>query len=377
MAAKTAVALDPLASSEIKSRLSRLRGVMQAKRLDALLVSSVPSVRYLSGFTGDSSVALVARSGQYLLTDFRFEEEAAITAPLFRCLLRKRGMIELVEKLARRLRLRKLGFEEHVLTAAELRALTGRLGRSRLAPTTGLVEGLRAIKSPAEVETIRKAVAAAERGLGLARRAIRAGATEASAAAELRRALVARCGAQDQAFETIVAEGPRGSLPHARPTDREVHSDSLVLIDWGARVGFYHSDLTRVLALGKAPPLYRKLVKLVRQAQLAALEVIRPGVRMGDVDRAARSVIERAGYGPRFGHALGHGIGLEVHEGPRIWARAEEKLEPGMVFTVEPGIYLPRRFGIRLEDDVLVTGTGAEVLSSMAHDERLTGEPQG
>jgi Xaa-Pro aminopeptidase len=364
MTVKSQTPPEPFSTGEIRSRLARLRATLKERKLDALLVSSVPSVRYLSGFTGDSSTLLVARSGQYLLTDFRFEEEAAITAPLFRCLVRKRGMMELVEKTARRLRLRKLGFEEHVLTAGELRALAGRLGRSRLAPTTGVVEGLRMIKSPAEVAVIRKAAAAAERGLVLARRAIRPGATEASVAAGLRHLLVERCGAQDQAFETIVAEGPRGSLPHARPTDRAIRRDSLVLIDWGARVGFYHSDLTRVLALGKTPPLYRKLVKLVRQAQLAAMEIIRPGVRAGEVDRAARSVIERAGYGPRFGHSLGHGIGLEVHEGPRVWARAEEKLEPGMVFTVEPGIYLPGWGGVRIEDMVLITKTGVEVLTS-------------
>ncbi|HOX05606.1 MAG TPA: Xaa-Pro peptidase family protein [Planctomycetota bacterium] len=366
---------NPFSSSEIRPRLERLRQAMREQRLDALLVSSVPSVRYLSGFTGDSSVALVTRTGQYLLTDFRFEEEAAITAPLFRCLVRRLGMMELVEKTARRLRLRRLGFEEQVLTAAELRDLGGRLGRSRLVPTAGVVERLRMIKSPAEIAVLRRAAAAAERGLLLARRAIRPGATEAAVAAELRRCLVARCGAQDQAFETIIAEGPRGSLPHARPTDRKVRRGSLVLVDWGARVGFYHSDLTRVLALGKAPPLYRKLVKLVRQAQLAAMEIIRPGVPLADVDRAARAVIERAGYGPRFGHALGHGIGLQVHEAPRLWARAAEKAEPGMVFTVEPGIYLPGKFGIRIEDDVLVTATGMEVLSSLPHDERLAGEP--
>ncbi len=375
MPAKTPADANPFSASEIRARLSRLREGLKERKLDGLLVSSVPNVRYLSGFTGDSSTALVTRAGQYLLTDFRFEEEAAITAPLFKCLVRKRGMMELVERTARRLRLKKLGVEEHVITAGELRALAGGLGRSRLAPTSGMVERLRAIKSPAEVATIRQAVAAAERGLVLARRSVRAGATEATVAAELRRQLVAGCGAQDQAFETIIAEGPRGSLPHARPTDRPIRRDSLVLVDWGARAGFYHSDLTRVLALGKAPKLYRELVGLVRRAQLAAIEIIRPGVAIADVDRAARSVIERAGYGPRFGHSLGHGLGLEVHEGPRISSQAKGKVEAGMVFTVEPGIYLPGRFGIRIEDDVLVTATGVEVLSSLPHDERLSGEP--
>ena len=376
MAAKPGNMPNPFSESEIRSRLARLREVLKEKKLDGLLVSSVPNVRYLSGFTGDSSAALVARDGPFLLTDFRFEEEATLTAPLFRCLVRKLGMNELVAKTVRRLGLKRLGFEEHVLTAGELRDLAGRLLRRRLAATTMIVERLRAVKSPAEVEAIRRAVRAAEQGLRLARRSIRPGATEQSAAAGLRHALVTRCGAQDQAFETIVAEGPRGSLPHARPTGRGLGRDSVVLIDWGARFGFYHSDLTRVLALGGTSGLYRKLIRLVRQAQLAAVERIRPGARVAEVDRAGRRVIERAGYGPRFGHSLGHGLGLEVHEHPRIWARAAERLEPGMVFTVEPGIYLPGRFGIRLEDDVLVTDSGCEVLSSLPHGQRLDREPE-
>jgi Xaa-Pro aminopeptidase len=365
----------PFAGPEIRARLSALRELLRERRLDGFLVSSVPSVRYLSGFTGDSSLALVTRSGQYILTDFRFEEEAGLSAPLFRCLVRRHGMMELVARTAARLRLGRLGFEEHVLTAADLRELAGRMGRRRLARTSQAIESLRAVKSPAEVAAIRAAVRAAERGLLLARRAIRPGATERSAAEELRHALVARCGAQDQAFETIVAEGPRGSLPHARPTGRPIRRGSVVLVDWGARVDFYHSDLTRVLALGGTSRQYARFVRLVRQAQIAAIEIIRPGVRLADVDAAARRVIVKAGHGERFGHALGHGVGLEVHELPRVWGRSGEVCRPGMVFTVEPGVYLPGKFGIRIEDDVLVTETGCEVLGRLPHDARLRGEP--
>lgn len=366
---------DPFAPSEIRARLERLREVLRRRRLDGLLVGSVAGVRYLSGFSGDSSMALVTRERQHLLTDFRFEEEAALSAPLFACRLRRRGLMEAAAALAGRLRLRRLGFEDHLLPAGGWRELAGRLaGRCRLAATRGLVEELRAVKSPAEVAAIRAAVGAAERGLRLARRAFRPGASELSAAAELRRAMVARCGAQDQAFETIVAEGPRGSLPHARPTDRAIGGQSLLMVDWGARCRFYHSDLTRVLAAGRIPRAWAKLVRLVRAAQLAALERVRAGASLAAVDRAARAVIARAGYGARFGHGLGHGLGLEVHEEPRVWARAAGRLEAGMVFTVEPGVYLPGRFGVRLEDDVLVTETGCEVLSSFAHDPRWRGE---
>jgi Xaa-Pro aminopeptidase len=328
-------------------------------------------VRYLSGFTGDSSVALVTRRGEYLITDFRFEEEAALSAPLFRTVIQRKGLNAAVDRTARRLRVRRLGVQEEVLTAESQRAL--RSGRT-LVPTKLMVDRLRAIKSPAEVEAVRAAVRAAERGLRLARRAIRAGTDERSAAAELRYRLVRGAGAQDQAFETIVAEGPRGSLPHARPTERRIRRDSVVLVDWGARCAFYHSDLTRVMALGRIPRLFKRLVGLVREAQLAAMERIKAGVRIRDVDRAARRVIAKAGYGKRFGHSLGHGLGLEVHEFPRVGPRSEGRLETGMIFTVEPGVYLPGRFGIRLEDDVLVTETGCEVLSSLPHDARLSGD---
>jgi Xaa-Pro aminopeptidase len=343
---------------------------MKARRLDAVLVSSVAGVRYLSGFTGDSSVALVTRRGQYLITDFRFEEEAELSAPLFRAVIHRRGLMSMAARRAGRSRVRRLGYQEQVLSAAQLAALRG---SARLVPVGLLVDRLRAVKSSAEVAAVRAAVRAAEKGLLSSRRAFRAGIDERSAAAELRRALVRTAGAQDQAFETIVAEGPRGSLPHARPTERRIRRGSTVLIDWGARVGFYHSDLTRVLATGRIPRLFGRLLRIVREAQLAALERIRPGVQARQVDAAARKVIARAGYGERFGHGLGHGLGLEVHEHPSISPRSTGRLEPGMIFTVEPGIYLPGRFGIRLEDDVLVTEAGCEVLSSLPHDARLAG----
>jgi Xaa-Pro aminopeptidase len=362
---------DPFSAAEIRGRLARLREKLRESKLDAILVSSVASVRYLSGFTGDSSVALITARGQYLITDSRFEEEGAKSAPLLKVLIHRKGLMDLVGRTANRLKVRRLGYEEHVLTAAQMTQLKS--GR-RLVPTRLMVDRLRAVKSPAEVAAVRVAVKAAEKGLLALRRDIRAGSDERTVAAELRHKMVTIAGAQDQAFENIVAEGPRGSLPHGRPTDRPIKRDSLVLIDWGARCGFYHSDLTRVLALGRIPRLFGKLVGVVRDAQLAALERIRPGVPVQDVDRAARKVIAQAGYGERFGHGLGHGLGLEVHEFPRVAPRGEGRLEAGMVFTVEPGIYLPGRFGIRLEDDVLVTETGCEVLSSLPHDPRLSGD---
>jgi Xaa-Pro aminopeptidase len=344
---------------------------MRRQRLNGLLVSSAAGVRYLSGFTGDSSWALVTPSRQYLITDFRFAEEAAISAPLFKTLIHRRGLPELTDRTTRRLRLRRLGFEENSLSAGAAAAL--KAGR-RLVRTWPLLERIRAVKSPAEVAVIRAAVRAAEDGMRLAQRTYRAGMTESEAAAELRYRLVRSCEAQDQAFESIVAEGPRGSLPHARPTGRRITRDSLLLLDWGARCNFYHSDLTRVLALGRIPRLFSRLAVVVRNAQLSAMELIRPGVTLQEIDAAARKVIAKAGYGSCFGHSLGHGIGLEVHEFPRVGPRSRERAEAGMVFTVEPGIYLPGRFGIRIEDDVLVTGSGCEVLSSLPHDVRMRGD---
>ncbi len=357
----------PFCKSEISARLAGLRREMKSQRLDGMLVSSPADVRYLSGFTGDSSVLLITRNVQLLITDFRFEEEAADSAPLMKLLVHSRGLMNLVEQNVRRRKLKRLGCQENHLTIAQLEALGGR----KIVPSAAIINRLRAIKSPAEIAAMRVAIAAAEKGMKSLRRIIKPGMDENRLASELRYSMVRKFQAQDQAFPAIVAEGPRGSLPHAQPSGKLLKCNSLLLFDWGARCDYYHSDLTRVMALGRIPKLFNQVVKIVREAQLTAIERIKPGVAFRDIDKSARKVIERAGYGDNFGHSLGHGLGLEVHEYPSVGPRSEGWLEPGMIFTVEPGIYLPGRFGVRLEDDVLVTASGCEVLSTLDHSVRL------
>jgi Xaa-Pro aminopeptidase len=237
-----------------------------------------------------------------------------------------------------------------------------------LLPQADLVETLRLIKDDGELAEIREAIQQAERGFQLLKASLSPDMTEQQAANELERAM-RHFGAKQAAFDTIVAVGPRAALPHAQPTSTRIGDAAFLLIDWGARNSAgYHSDLTRMVVTGTISPKLEKLYRVVLQAQRRGIEAVRPGVPGGEVDSAARDAIRQAGWGKNFGHGLGHGIGLEIHEGPRVSQNSRVELKPGMVVTVEPGIYLPGWGGIRIEDDVLVTRTGHEVLTSLPRD---------
>ena len=249
------------------------------------------------------------------------------------------------------------------MTVSQRDRLAADLPKVELEASSGLVENLRQIKDKEEVARIREAIRQAEKAFGVIRASLRGGKTEKQVADELD-AQFRLFGAVGSAFPAIVAVGPRAALPHAKAGAREIGSSDFVLIDWGANGGLYNSDLTRVLVTGKIPPKLERIYRVVLRAQHAAIDAIRPGVVAHDVDRVARDRIARAGFGRYFGHGLGHGLGLEVHEGPRLASGSQVVLKPGMVVTVEPGIYLPGWGGVRIEDDVLVTRTGCEVLSS-------------
>jgi Xaa-Pro aminopeptidase len=240
-------------------------------------------------------------------------------------------------------------------------------GKARLQATTGVVANMRRVKDDSELAAIRKAVDIAQRGFEKLTGWLKPGMREREVAARLTYDMT-RMGAQGPAFAPIVAVGRNGSLPHYEPGDGVVSDREGVLIDWGARADWYVSDLTRVVWPGSIPTELAKVYQVVREAQQAAIAAIKPGVSASSVDRIARSHIAKAGYGRRFTHSLGHGIGLNVHEGPGLRKGGEDKLEPGMVVTVEPGVYLPGVGGVRIEDDVLVTAGGHEVLSSLPSD---------
>jgi Xaa-Pro aminopeptidase len=251
------------------------------------------------------------------------------------------------------------------MTVEESENLSKKVRQVELVATSGLVEELRMIKDAHEIGEIREAVRIAERGFSCLRSALVGGATELEVAHDLEHSM-RRFGAERAAFEPIVAVGPRAALPHARPGKNHINESPILLVDWGAETtSGYKSDLTRVLVTGKVLPKLEKIYGVVLKAQLRAIDAIRPGAKASQVDRAARSIIEKAGFGKQFGHGLGHGFGLDIHEEPRMSPISKCELKPGMVITVEPGIYIPGWGGVRIEDDVLVTRDGHEVLTSV------------
>jgi len=348
-------------------RRDALRAKLATPGLAGLLVVDPTNVAYLTGFSGDSSYLVVGRDRDVIVSDGRFTTQLEQECPGLEAYIRPnvQSMPKATAHVASGLGLASLGFESAHLSFAGWEALKGELGSTALAPTSDLVESLRAIKDEDEVARIREAVAIAQDAFLELRGELAPGMTEKEAADRLEAKMRAR-GATGTSFPTIVAVGRRAALPHARPTaEARIGDDDFVLIDWGACGRSYKSDLTRVVVTGNVTPEFEKVYRLVLAAQERAIAAIRPGARAQDVDAEARSTIEQAGFGRFFDHGLGHGIGMDVHEGPRLRRESPTLLEPGMVVTVEPGIYLPEWGGVRIEDDVLVTPDGREVLSSL------------
>jgi Xaa-Pro aminopeptidase len=352
---------------ELETRHEAVRSQMRRRRLGALCLSDPASVRYVSGFTGSESALVLSRARAWLLTDFRYREEAEATADHFETVLWKGS---LAGECGRRLRstgTRRAGYEEAHLTVRDFEALRETAGRRELAGASSLVRRLRRRKSAWEVKRIAAALRIAEAAFAELRAYLRPGVREFELATELDYRM-RRLGAEAPAFPTIVAFGANASLPHAHPGRRKLRAGGVVLIDWGARLHGYHSDLTRTLFAGSMSPAWRARYEAVRAAQRVGMETIAPSATGRDADGAARAELDGHGLAEAFGHALGHGVGLEVHEGPGLSRRNVELLEPGAVVTVEPGIYLPRRGGIRIEDMVLVTETGRRRLSRLPSD---------
>jgi Xaa-Pro aminopeptidase len=334
--------------------------------VDALLVTNFTNVTYLTGFTGDDSYLLVRDDGDAVLSDPRYTTQLGEECPDLDHHVRRPGesIVKLVAKVLRRAKTRRLGIEGDSMTVSLRDQIADRLPKLEIHPTRGLVEDLRQVKNKGEIEQIRQAIWHAEKAFGVIRATLRPEKTEKEVADEMEYQL-RLFGADRSGFPTIVAVGPRAALPHATPTEQQIGSADFVLIDWGAAGGQYRSDLTRVLVTGRISPKLERIYRVVLNAQRKAIAAIRPGAIAHHVDRAARRTIHQAGFGRYFGHGLGHGIGLDVHEAPRLAANSRTVLKPGMVVTVEPGIYLPGWGGVRIEDDVLVTRTGHEVLTTV------------
>jgi Xaa-Pro aminopeptidase len=393
----TAVAgLPPCATA---ARLGRLLDALEPAGCDALVVTNLRNVRYLTGFHGSAGVLVVSRAGARLLTDGRYETQAPAD-------LAAAGVdtvqVAITSESGPGARPAKEVFLDAVLAAAEAGAraagrggdtgVTGtcRVGlestsvtwadqrrylswletmgdRAVLVPTDGVVEQLRAVKDPGEVARIETAAGIADAALAEVAHLLTTGVSEVAFGAELDAAM-RRLGAAERSFETIVASGPNSARPHARPTDRRVERGDLVVIDFGATVDGYRSDMTRTLLVGPGSAAQRELLEVVRAAQAAGAAAVGPGVPCSEIDRACRSVIEAAGLGDRFVHGTGHGVGLDIHEAPWVNSRSAATLAPGHVVTVEPGVYLPSVGGVRVEDTVLVTDTGARPLTRAPKD---------
>ncbi len=355
----------------MSDRAGRLIGLLPDQGVDVLLVTALVNVRYMTGYTGSNGLAVIGPQTRVFVTDFRYVEQAAEEVdPSYD---QERDQLELFDAMVASLPAGgelRLGFDDNNITVrqhARLRELLPE--RVELVSAGGLVERLRAVKEPREIEKIRVATRAADEALrALLERGL-TGRTERELADALEQMMRER-GADRPSFDSIVAAGPHGALPHAKPRDVEVKAGEMVVIDWGAEVNGYCSDCTRTIAAGEPSDEAREVYELVLAAQIAGVEAIHAGAGGREVDAAARKVIDDGGHGDHFGHGLGHGVGAEIHEAPRLSMRSEDELETGNVVTVEPGVYLPGRLGVRIEDLVVVGDGGCEILTSL--DKQLT-----
>ncbi len=338
----------------------------RAAGVDGLLVTHLPDVRYLCGFTGSHAALVLARGRAVLFTDGRYTAQAKAEALGTRVVISKKPAVVAACEWIEAAGVRRCGFDATHTTVAALetmrKAVSAGVRRGLFVAVGSLVAGLREVKDADEIQRMRKAALV---GCGLFDAMLgylESGLTEIAVAAELEHA-ARLAGAEGMSFETIVASGERSAMPHGRATAAKLPRRGFVTLDFGVMLDGYCSDMTRTVHLGKATAEERDVYDFVLEAQEAAVAAVAPGVTAGDVDEAARSVLRRAGLDGYFSHSAGHGIGLEIHEGPRIAAKQTQVLEQGMVITIEPGVYMPGKFGLRIEDMVLVTTAGREILT--------------
>lgn len=344
-------------------RRRKLRSLMGELGIGSLLVTRRENIRYLTGFTGSAGVVVQYGSTMYLITDFRYKLQAGREAAGVRILIQKNDWTGSFHELARRTGMQEVWYDDTSLTGDTLRKL--RAPGLKLKGRGDVVADLRKRKDQREIRSIRTALRRAERSFQELAPSIRPGVTEQDLALQLE-FLMRRKGARRSAFDIIVASGGNGAMPHASVTSRRLRRGDLVTFDFGAEADGYFCDLTRTFCVGSPDRKQRAIHELVQQAQQAAIRACRPGVACSTVDAAARDIIAGAGYGDCFGHGTGHGVGLMVHEAPRLSPTSKDVLEQGMVVTIEPGVYIPGWGGVRIEDMVLVSEQGPKVLSSFS-----------
>jgi Xaa-Pro aminopeptidase len=350
----------------IVHRWRAARAQLKSMKADALLVSYYPDVSWLTGFEGDDSWALLTAEAIWLISDFRYAEQIARECPWVNAIMRKKRLSEELIKICRKARTRVLAIQQESVTLRQQAAIAEftKPAGIRLKAIPEVLVQLRNVKDSNEIALIEQAVMIAEHSFDALKVHLKAGQTENEIAGLLVYEMRRR-GASNASFDPIVAAGANGSLPHYRPGAVKLQNNSALLVDWGALFNGYRSDLTRMIFLGDPPRKIREIYQIVLEAQEAALAAIKPGVQGKKIDKIARDIIAKAGYGSAFGHSLGHGIGRDIHEQVSLSQRADVILTSGMVVTVEPGIYLPGVGGVRIEDDVLVTDNGYRVLSRL------------
>jgi Xaa-Pro aminopeptidase len=338
-------------------RLGKLYSQLASKGLDAILVSQGENLRYLSGFTGSAGFLLISKQRSILATDFRYVEQAQVQAPNFEIVRTEGELSKWFPRLAAELTTHKLGFEGRAISLSTYKELTDALSNTKkgisLVPTDGMVESLRAVKDKEEVKLLEKAAALVDAALEEILPQVKPGISEKELAWEIE-GFLRRNGSEPTPFELIVASGPNSAMPHARPTDRAISKGEPVVIDIGAKVEGYSSDITRTICLGECDSNFNRIYDIVLGAQLTAMATLQAGISGEQADRLGRTVIEQAGYKDNFGHGLGHGVGLATHEEPRLGTNSTSILTEGMVFTIEPGIYISGWGGVRIEDMVVL-----------------------
>ena len=351
----------------MNGRAAQLAAQLSERELDAILISTPENRRYLSSFTGSAGYLLVTPQRQILFTDSRYTEQAGNQSPHFEVIQTKTGLGWLLEAL-KETGVRRVGFESDHMTVASYNRILDAikeeedLSGTSLIATSGITDELRVFKDKEEIAQLQKAIDASDRAMETVCPTIEAGMTEKEVAWRMEVAM-REFGADKISFGTIVAAGPNGAMAHHRPSDKVIQAGEPIVIDMGAQVGGYCSDITRTVVVGEPDEMFHKIYNIVLGAQLTAINTVRPGLTGEECDALSRDIIAEAGYGDNFGHSLGHGVGLAVHESPRVGPHADNVLKPGMVFTVEPGIYLTGWGGVRIEDIVILGEDGAKVLS--------------
>jgi len=349
-----------------KERIKKLREELGKSGLKFFIITNIRNCLYLTGFTGSEGVVLITPTLVYLIVDFRYMEQAQKEAKNTKVIKREGALHLLLRDVLKKYKNEKIAFESDSITFKQHKEIKKSLPQNRLVPTLNVVEGLRAIKYGVEIASIEKAARISDEVFKHILGFIKLGMREIDIAEEIEYT-VKRKGASHISFDTIVLSGKRASLPHGAPS-RDLLKNGIVLLDFGCVFSGYNSDMTRTIFLGKATAKQKEIYNIVLEAQQIAIKSVNPGVKASYVDKAARDYITGKGYGEYFGHSTGHGVGLDIHELPAVSSKSDEVLQPGMVFTIEPGIYIPGWGGIRIEDMVLVTEDGCRIITKSSKE---------